>query len=145
MGQILIGESQPLECPLWVKSRHQRVSASCPLYPQKRTLMSVSGCPLCAKSRHSHRQYAPRGELFANSDSRVRPNAPVPIPHRLSARPIAVRRRCHVYRRRSIVTRRSDRSPDDGSRGKTADEPSRNIAAACADWRGCGTGECQHH
>src|SRR5262249_11291440 len=24
-------------CPLWVKSRHQRMSASCPLYPRKRT------------------------------------------------------------------------------------------------------------
>src|SRR5215472_10387185 len=88
---------------------------------------------------------APRGELFANSDSRVRPNAPVPIPHRLSTRPIAVRRRCHVYRRRSIVTWGSGRSPDDGPRGETADEPSRNIAAACADWRCCGTAECQHH
>jgi len=26
-----------LECPLWVKSRHRRLSAWCPPYPQKRT------------------------------------------------------------------------------------------------------------
>jgi len=86
---------------------------------------------------------APRGELFANSDSGIRPNAPVPIPDRLSARPIAVRRRCHVYRRWSIVTWGSGRSADNGPRGETADEPSRNVAAACADWRGCSTRERQ--
>ena len=28
--------------PLWVKSRHQRTSASCPLYPQKRTWISTA-------------------------------------------------------------------------------------------------------
>src|SRR6516225_2210467 len=37
------------QCPLWVKSRHQRMSAPCPLYPQKRTLVSVAACPLCAR------------------------------------------------------------------------------------------------
>ena len=84
-------------------------------------------------------------ELFANSDGGIGPNAPVPIPHRLSARPVAVRRRRHVHRRRAVVTRGSGRSSDDGPCGKTAYESSRNIAAACADWRGCGTGECQHH
>src|SRR5215469_8526688 len=26
-------------CPLWVKSRHRKGSAGCPLYPQKRTLI----------------------------------------------------------------------------------------------------------
>ena len=25
------------QCPLWVKSRHQRMSVRCPLYPRKRT------------------------------------------------------------------------------------------------------------
>src|SRR5262252_1251077 len=30
-------------CPLWVKSRHQRMSAECPLYPQKRTLVERVG------------------------------------------------------------------------------------------------------
>src|SRR5215472_12732432 len=27
------------ECPLWVKSRHQGLSARCPLYPRKQTLI----------------------------------------------------------------------------------------------------------
>ena len=30
-----------------------RSAKSCPLYPQKRTLISGSGCPLCANSGHS--------------------------------------------------------------------------------------------
>src|SRR5262249_54869228 len=37
-----------VECPLWVKSRHRSASASCPLYPQKQTSLSVIACPLCA-------------------------------------------------------------------------------------------------
>src|SRR6516162_9641681 len=32
-----VGNAGPRECPLWVKSRHERMSASCPLYPRKRT------------------------------------------------------------------------------------------------------------
>jgi hypothetical protein len=31
------------QCPLWVKSGHRIRSASCPLYPQKRTLLSATG------------------------------------------------------------------------------------------------------
>ena len=27
------------QCPLWVRSGHQHISAGCPLYPQKRTLV----------------------------------------------------------------------------------------------------------
>ena len=30
------------QCPLWVKSRHRRCQFSCPLYPQKRTLLGDS-------------------------------------------------------------------------------------------------------
>src|SRR5215469_9908953 len=30
-------------CPLWVKSGHRSTSAQCPLYPQKRTSLSVTG------------------------------------------------------------------------------------------------------
>jgi len=29
---------RPGQCPLWVKSGHRRMSASCPLYPQQRFL-----------------------------------------------------------------------------------------------------------
>jgi hypothetical protein len=42
------------QCPLWVKSRHQRTFGQCPLYPQKRTLIERV-CPLCAISGH-HRE-----------------------------------------------------------------------------------------
>jgi hypothetical protein len=31
------GQNGARRCPLWVKSRHRSTSASCPLYPQKRT------------------------------------------------------------------------------------------------------------
>jgi hypothetical protein len=33
------GKCLSKQCPLWVKSRHCISSASCPLYPQKRTLI----------------------------------------------------------------------------------------------------------
>src|SRR5215469_12409290 len=39
-------------CPLWVISGHSAMSERCPLYPQKRTLLSVIGMSLCAKSGH---------------------------------------------------------------------------------------------
>src|SRR5262249_43560126 len=43
-------EPTPRQCPLWVKSRHQRMSASCPLYPQKQTLLKVIAMSaLCQK------------------------------------------------------------------------------------------------
>src|SRR5262249_57732472 len=38
------------QCPLWVKSGHCRISARCPLYPQKRTSLSATGMSaLCQK------------------------------------------------------------------------------------------------
>jgi hypothetical protein len=56
------------------------------------------------------------GELFANPDGRISPHAPISIPYRFSAGPIAIGRRGHhVYRRRCVVAwagdRRSDNSP----------------------------------
>jgi hypothetical protein len=37
-------------CPLWVKSRHQRISTRCPLYPQKQTSLGEPGMSaLCQK------------------------------------------------------------------------------------------------
>jgi hypothetical protein len=85
------------------------------------------------------------GELFANSDGRIRPHAPVSIPHRLSARPIAIGLRRHIHRRRSIVTRGGNRSADDSPRGEATNEPSRNVSAACTHWRSRSTGERQRH
>ena len=42
--------SQMSECPLWVISGHWGRSASCPLYPQKRTFVVVSAMSaLCQK------------------------------------------------------------------------------------------------
>src|SRR6516165_8994497 len=42
------------QCPLWVKSRHQRTSASCPLYPQKRTLgLTRAMSAMCQKQTFS--------------------------------------------------------------------------------------------
>jgi hypothetical protein len=38
------------ECPLWVKSRHRIRSASCPLYPQKRTSLSAIGMSAVPKT-----------------------------------------------------------------------------------------------
>jgi hypothetical protein len=38
------------QCPLWVRSRHQRMSVSCPLFPRKRTLIDgVGESALCQK------------------------------------------------------------------------------------------------
>ena len=40
-------------CLQWVISGHNGSFASCPLYPRKRTFVSVEvRCPLCATSRH---------------------------------------------------------------------------------------------
>jgi hypothetical protein len=47
------------ECRLWVKSRHQRMSASCPLYPQKQTLeLSHAMSALCQNRTHALQQFA---------------------------------------------------------------------------------------
>src|SRR5262249_46759426 len=40
------------QCPLWVKSRHSRISARCPLYPQKWTSVErVEMSAKCQKKR----------------------------------------------------------------------------------------------
>ena len=39
--------------PLWVKSRHRRMSASCPLYPQKRTLESAHAVSYLTQSKNA--------------------------------------------------------------------------------------------
>jgi hypothetical protein len=85
------------------------------------------------------------GELFANPDGRISPHAPVPIPYRFSTRPIAIRRRGHIYRRRRVVAWAGDRGSDNSSRGEAAYEPSRNVPAACTHWRSRSTGERQRH
>src|SRR6516164_10015542 len=52
----------PPSCPLWVKIRHRRMSASCLLYPQKRTLRSgIAMSALCQKQTHAVQQ---KGPLF---------------------------------------------------------------------------------
>src|SRR5215469_10051305 len=44
------GQREAEGCPLWVKSGHRRMSASCPLYPRKQTLLKViSMSALCQK------------------------------------------------------------------------------------------------
>src|SRR6516165_7991898 len=48
-GEVTI-DHDDCQCPLWVKSRHQGMSASCPLYPQKRTLgLGLEMSALCQK------------------------------------------------------------------------------------------------
>src|SRR5262249_29225166 len=49
------------ECPLWVKSRHQRMSASCPLYPQKRTLELSRGMSALCQKRTADRHLPAAG------------------------------------------------------------------------------------
>src|SRR6516165_5656945 len=45
------------QCPLWVKSRHRSTSASCPLYPRKRTFVErVRMSALCQKRTHALQQ-----------------------------------------------------------------------------------------
>ena len=83
--------------------------------------------------------------LLAHSDSRVRPRAAVWVPHWLSLRPIAVWRGRHIHRRRTIVTRRCNCSPNDRSGGETAYQSGRNISAAPLDWNGGNTSQCQHN
>src|SRR5262249_48886028 len=46
-GACCITANLDHQCPLWVKSRHSRISARCPLYPQKRT--SVERVEMSAK------------------------------------------------------------------------------------------------
>src|SRR5262249_4924676 len=51
------GQVGARQCPLWVKSRHRSASASCPLYPQKRTWISRAVMSaLCQKRTHAVQQ-----------------------------------------------------------------------------------------
>src|SRR5262249_42213161 len=53
---------RPTRCPLWVKSGHRSMSASCPLYPRKRTLELSRGMSgLCQKRTKC---IAANGSLF---------------------------------------------------------------------------------
>jgi hypothetical protein len=45
--------TQSRSCPLWVKSRHRAVKSPCPLYPQKRTSLSVTGMSALCQKRTS--------------------------------------------------------------------------------------------
>jgi hypothetical protein len=81
--------------------------------------------------------------LLAHPDGRIRPHAAVSIPHRLSARPIAIWRRRHIDWRRTIVTRGGNRSPNDRSGSETAYQSSGNISAARLDWNG--GSQCQRN
>jgi hypothetical protein len=83
--------------------------------------------------------------LLAHSDSRVHPRAAVWVPHRLSLRPIAIWRGRHIHRRRTIVTRGGNRSPNDRSGSETAYQSGRNISAARLDWNGGSTSQCQRN
>ena len=47
---LCVTAKSDVRCPLWVKSRHCDKSASCPLYPQKRTLVErIVMSALCQK------------------------------------------------------------------------------------------------
>ena len=82
--------------------------------------------------------------LLTHPDSRVHPRATV-VPHRLSLRPIAVWCGPHIHRRRTIVTRGGNRSPNDRSGSETAYQSGGNISAARLDWNGGSTSQCQHN
>jgi hypothetical protein len=83
--------------------------------------------------------------LLAHSDSRGYPRAAVWVPHRLPACPIAIWRGRHIHRRRTIVTRGCNRSPNDRSSSETAYQSGRNISAARLDWNGGSTRQSQHN
>jgi hypothetical protein len=83
--------------------------------------------------------------LLAHSDSRGYPRAAVWVPHRLPACPIAIWRGRHIQRRRTVVTRGCNRSPNDRSGSETAYQSGRNISAARLDWNGGSTRQSQHN
>jgi hypothetical protein len=63
-------------CPLWVKSRHDPLKSRCPLYPQKRTSLSVVAMSACAKSRHrtalaSHNLFSGRDCPCSDNNRRI--------------------------------------------------------------------------
>jgi hypothetical protein len=85
------------------------------------------------------------GSLLADLDRGISPHTSVAIPYRLSARPIAIWRRRHIHWRRTIVTRRCNRSPNDRSGSETAYQSGRNISAARLDWNGGSASQCQQN
>ena len=121
-------------CPLWANTGSRWNLFDRLPEPARRLMLASALFVACAEQsssaselgwqwrRHaglrSANQLASRtlGELFANPDGRISPHAPISIPYRFSAGPIAIGRRGHhVYRRRCVVAwagdRRSDNSP----------------------------------
>src|SRR5215471_14146106 len=60
-------------CPLWVKSRHRKGSAECPLYPQKRTSELSRGMSAFDPKRTLAASFCCGAQLH-NSAPRFRPN-----------------------------------------------------------------------
>ena len=57
-----------IECPLWVKSRHQGISNQCPLYPRKRTFRTPSSMSvICSKADIDHYSPSVRGQCWSSS------------------------------------------------------------------------------
>ena len=53
---------------LWVKSGHQRMSASCPLYPQKRTWISTAVMSALCQKQTLARMLDMRAQTLAQKD-----------------------------------------------------------------------------
>ena len=57
------------QCPLWVKSRHERTFRQCPLYPQKRTsITTVVMSALCQKQTYAVQQRPSLFDRFVGSN-----------------------------------------------------------------------------
>jgi hypothetical protein len=72
---LCITANSDCQCPLWVKSRHQGLSARCPLYPQKQTLeLSREVAALCEKrtSPYLFKHLVGAGEGYPPTPSLVR-------------------------------------------------------------------------
>jgi hypothetical protein len=82
-----------------------------------------------------------RRELLTDPHARIDPHSSIPVPHRFTSRPIAIRRRGNVHRLRWwIVARACDRGSDNRPGGKATYQPGRNISAASPRRRVCITG-----
>ena len=67
-----VRRARPLPCPLWVKSGHLIAACRCPLYPQKRTLLSaITMSALCHKQTSSGRPLAATSEVLLGVISQV--------------------------------------------------------------------------
>jgi hypothetical protein len=69
---VVTAQGKPLPCPLWVKSKHWRMSDQCPLCPGKWTPPNALACPLSAKQLCDIRSDPPRlifGEQFGGRSS----------------------------------------------------------------------------